>query len=163
MAHIGKPSIARKFYNFVNGYNYSNNNNDPEFEWLDGGGCRAVALHKPTGVVYKNDSGDGPGWDNASEVRHARALARKPLRHVAIPRVSGFKVNGTVVVAMEYIPGENGHAANIPAEARQELYDVGQFEDMHAQNFRYYKGKVWPIDMASPRGRLVDADRRVLS
>lgn len=162
------PNVGnRKHAQFIaeNGYDMTDND---EWRYLSGGSMRFVFLHKPTGVVYKmeSDSWGERGYGNAHEVNIARQLRKERWHHVRIPKVSLYNINGTKVIAMEYIEGSLGKdiARGDMMEAREEMYSKGRLADMHGENFKFEEttGKLVPIDMASPRVKHGKQDMRVL-
>ena len=135
---------------------------DPTEGWeKTSGGCRKVYIHKPSGVVYKVDhSKTNPehyrwGYDNAAELAVGQRLGRKTRAndywwgaYVRIPKVSGFTINGEIVIAMQYIAEASGEG--ISREAANELLSLGM-GDMHSGNFIVdVDGVIWPIDLGSP-------------
>ena len=130
------------------------------------GGSRVAMLHIASKVVYKVDYYDD---DNRREHKQATELREWAWQHVYIPMTELFDVDGRPVIAMEFIEGTLGE--NIPrkshTEARRELFDVGQFHDMHGQNFIAMEdGRLAPIDMGHGRGPSVgwrQPDTRVLN
>ena len=167
-ALIGTRHNAQRAVDIVNGVL----NRGRDWEYLTGGSIRSVLLHKPTNVVYKVEADEpwAEGYNNADEIRNARALRRKSWVHVRIPATSGFTIDGRTVVAMEYVEGDLGRDVerthNKPA--RQEIFDKGKLHDLHGDNFKFEHstGKLVPIDLGCPRGPSnfdSEPDRRVLS
>ena len=134
---------------------------------IGSGSFRDCWLHKPTGVVYKIESNSYGGYTNASELRNARALKRESFMHVRIPKVSGFKIDRELVLAMEHVKGPLGSEVSTTEkpEARKELHEKCRFEDMHGANFIFDEdGYIVPIDMGSTRRKSKEfADSRVLT
>ena len=141
---------------------------DPTNGWCrTSGGCRKVYIHEPSGVVYKVDHEQTHpehyrwGYDNAAELTHARRLAAKCKAndywwgaYVRIPKVSGFTINGEIVIAMQYIAEapivDKWTKPAISREAANELLSLGM-GDMHGNNFIVdVDGVIWPIDLGSP-------------
>lgn len=143
--------------------------NTPEgWERLGIGGMRCVYRHIPTNVVYKVERCAEPAFGNVTEARQAQRLRRIKWNNVRIPLTSLFSVNGTPVVAMEYVEGTQG--TNSPKryrmEARQEMFDKGKMADMHGLNFVFDENdNLVPIDLGSPTGGRdeYDPDGRVLT
>ncbi len=152
MARIGSRAHAAQALGF--GYDP----NLPNWSRLSGGGCRRVFRHDPTNVVYKlDDEWTDDLHSNAMELHNARTLWRRSdngwISHfIRVPRTSGFNIYGQLVLAMEFVPGELGRKVKhaIPEQALKELAAL-QFGDMHAENFIWHDGVIWPIDMGSPR------------
>jgi hypothetical protein len=149
-ATIGNRQHAIQAYNYV----INNERRLPEgFECVGSGSFRTAMLHRDTGVVYKvqHYTSSEPGYNSITEVRHAKTLSRKTFKNVRIPKVSAFKIDGNLVVAMEFIKGVNGRLIRAQAaDGRLELYRLG-FHDMHSLNIIVDGDTVVPVDMASPR------------
>lgn len=132
------------------------------FSRVGSGSYRVVYLHKETNVVYKVDTRNHccddcdvteVAYSSKAELRNARALRNRQLKHVRIPAVSGFTINGELVLAMEYIKKVRSRPSD---EALLELYGL-RFADMHGMNFMVdAQGKIVPVDMASPRNSYPD-------
>lgn len=128
-------------------------NDDRVWEVMVEGSIRNVWLHVPTQVIYKTEIYKDEGWDNRTELRNVRALARMNLQHVRVPKTTGYHFDDNLVIAMEYVDGPSGTEVE-PSDAyaaRQELFARGCFADMHGHNFKVLNEIIVPIDLASPR------------
>lgn len=162
---------SRRHAEFALALEFGNKRKTADWETCGRGASRTAYLHKPTGVVYKVERWDDQS-SNRAEYKNARDCSKLEWKRVRIPKVSGFsfKEGGprggkAFVIAMEHVKGKFGE--KVPKThyraARQELYDLGRFEDMHGLNFVVTSDrKIVPIDMGSnridkPRGwRTVD-------
>ena len=121
------------------------------------GAFRTAVLHAPTDVIYKVErprSDRQPAYSNAAELRNAARLRRMCYpdgwwsTRVRIPKTSGFRIDGKLVVAMEHIDGDSGRFARLDDDARAELSWLA-IEDMHGGNFVVKDGVIYPIDLGS--------------
>jgi len=132
-----------------------------EFKPAGSGAFRQALLHVASNVLYKVEHerrSDCPGYSNTAEVRNAAKMRRMSYpdgwwsARVRIPKVSGFRINGSMVVAMEYIDGQTGWAAMrdnlVHEDAIAELYWLN-VDDMHGKNWMFKDGVIYPVDLAS--------------
>lgn len=169
MTRIGSRKTAKLLVESLN-----ETSRAPEgFNLIGSGSFRSVYLHVEENVVYKVDDGyDDGDYDNVREYRNAKTLRRMADengvigKHIRIPAVTGYDINGSFVIAMEYVGGTMGATARVPNAARKELYKIGKFHDMHGYNYKYDNGYIIPIDMGSLRAKChtnPNVDRRILT
>lgn len=147
---VGSAKHARKAYDMAHGEAAARG-----FRFLSSGYYRTAILHTRTNVVYKverfPEAGDA-GYGNKAELRNAKRMAKDPAimaaKYVRIPKVTGWKVDNDLVIAMEFVPGTRSTPSE---EAARELYMLARLADMHGENFRVVDGHIYPIDLASPR------------
>jgi hypothetical protein len=118
------------------------------------GSFRIAMLHIKSNVVYKLDI-ENYDYDYTSiqEVRNAKALWKRANDEGHIGdfiRVSGYKIDGTTVVAMEYVAGPLGWNSKANRDVCRAITSLG-IEDMHGQNWIYEVNtrRAVPIDLAS--------------
>lgn len=169
MAHIGTRALAQEILEMHDGGHISD-----DWQRLGAGSYRHVYLHKPTNVVYKVPTRYWQGdttYENGQEVRVAQRLRKRTGgtigKFIRIPKVSGFKIAGEVIVAMEVVKGTLFR--DVPKEEQPawrraclELYRLN-FGDMHTSNFFLDDdGYIDPVDMASPMSRPGRGDMRCI-